>query len=148
MMVAACLLPLAAAGGGAKSQWSDQSRISSIEVVSGRPFVAVVVSSSTPVINPAGCDTPETGSGSAYVHVPLDDDLTAESRRELINLVYYALLNHHHVVLEISAGQCSKADRPRPSSRHEGSAPVLLGIRIRPTRHHLPVWPDDFNDAL
>jgi hypothetical protein len=110
-------------------EWSTATYLIKTQNIDGSSVIRVTVNSNAPensgypsIPNPASCNP------AAYVDIPLNS--TADARKEkLVNLVNLALLNQHHVVLEIDETSCS-SDNIR----------ILEGIRIEKSHHH-PGWP-------
>jgi hypothetical protein len=109
------------------SVWSDVTYIESIQTSDGEPVVRLRVytsGTSGAWADPAGC------GNTAYIDIPLDGQ--AANAQELINGVYFAMLNHHHLKLEIRDNACSTVG---------SSIRILTGIHVLDSRHHVPSWP-------
>jgi len=70
------------------------------------------------------------GGSTLYIDISLAGQ--TDNTQELINAAYIAMLNHHHVLLEIDDNACSPAG---------GTVRVLAGIKLLDSRHHDPRWP-------
>lgn len=110
------------------SVWSDVTQIESMQVSDGDPVVRLRVYTNGTTegawADPAGC------GNTAYIDIPLDGQ--AANAQELINGASIAMLNHHHVLLEIVDNACSPVG---------GAVRILSGIKVLDSRHHNPSWP-------
>lgn len=121
-----CTLLLAGLHAAAASVTTDITHIISIQVAGGTPVVRLHVytsGASGAWVDPAGCGK------TAYIDIPLDG--AGDNAQELINGAYLAMLNHHHVRLQVVDDACSTA----------GPVRVLAGIQVLDSRHHAPTWP-------
>ena len=133
-LIGLLLLPCATLMAG--TQWSGTPSdlktttfIKRVEVLDGAPVVRLQINPVDPEFDPASC------GNHSYVDIPLTA-LSAGARQELINTAYYALLNHHHVLLGVLDNACSPANP---------AIPVLDGIRVLNSRHHAN-WPHGDNN--
>lgn len=104
-------------------EWSTATYIIKTQIIDGNSIVRVnVYAPSTAIPNPANCNT------ASYVDIELES-IPGGSKEILVNSVNFALLNQHHVALEINETSCSSENLRS-----------LEGIRIEKSHHH-PDWP-------
>jgi len=112
------------------SVWSDVTYIESIQISDGLPVVRLRVYTNGTTegawADPAGC------GNTGYIDIPLSGRWTARDAQELINGVYFAMLNQHHLKLEIRDNACTTAG---------SSVRILTGIHVLDSRQHVPSWP-------
>lgn len=123
-----CVLLLAGLPPAGANVWSDVTHIQSMQVSDGLPVIRLRVY--TNGTSGAWADPAMCGGSTLYIDIPLDSQ--TDNTQELINAAYIAMLNHHHVLLEIDDNTCSPAG---------GTVRILAGIKLLDSRHHSPHWP-------
>lgn len=123
-----CFLLLAGLQPSGASVWSEVTHIQSMQVSDGVPVVRLRVytsGTSGAWADPAGC-----GGSTGYIDIPLDGQ-TADAQ-ELINAAYIAMLNHHHVLLEIVDNACSPAGTASVKPMAPPIRPIAWGPSPQP----------------